>query len=186
MATRVEATTLVAATRPAAQPVGLLVVPRADLMVRAPALVQIDHDETVLRRIVLVVMATALILRGLRVMGIHVHHGALAIAPTLRGQPAMAILVHGATAIVLVALLVLAVTDPTLRVLRAMVTDPTRRVLDATVTRVHVVTVNGHIRRAHRATARARIARVLIDLMATSRAVSGSPVGESVVRSVRR
>jgi hypothetical protein len=121
-------------------------------------------------------VATAMIVHAFRVAtAIHRpgHHVRVATAPTRLALLAMVIHVlvamairaagpHVAMVILLVALRVLVETAP--------------------------------IRRAPRATARAqtvlvaigRIVRVRIALTATSRAVSGSPMGESVVRSARR
>jgi hypothetical protein len=130
-------------------------------------------------------------------------HALVETGLTRRGQPAMVIRAHVAMA-----------TAPILRVRPARVsvrTLPARRapaatapirhahlamaillvglhalVENAPIRRAPRVMVTGLIPHAQRATARARIARVLIDLMATSRAVSGSPVGESAARSGRR
>lgn len=189
-----EVATLVAAIRADARRVDRPVAPPVDLMVRAPVPEQIDHDETVRRRIAQDETATAPIRR--------VPHG-MGTAHIQLGQPAMAILVHVAT--VMLDLRAPAETGPIRLVPRgtvirvhpeAMVIDHTLREQPAMATPGHVgmaialilrdlhVMVTNLTRRAHLAmvtpfhVSPAATARVLVDRRA--------PVATVPIRLVRR
>ena len=76
-----EVATLVAAIRADARRVDRPVAPPVDLMVRAPVPEQIDHDETVRRRIARVAMATARILPVLHATAIRVRVATVMVVP---------------------------------------------------------------------------------------------------------